>query len=166
MGNCFLTDVIAGQFCWVKFPKISTWNFQVPWHHRTNPMKLHHYFSVIQHISKISLVAINFIFPLILGCCHHPNWRTHIIQRGGPGPPTSNGCVSFQDILLPMGWCWGFARVCEAPTMLMSMQHSSRCCGNAEAVVGHRETRYTIDISEPWCTPRMRQSYVYIYIYS
>ena len=31
-----------------------------------------------------ALVAINFIFPLILGCCHHPNWRTHIFQRGGP----------------------------------------------------------------------------------
>ena len=26
---------------------------------------------------------MNFIFPLILGCCHHPNWRTHIFQRGG-----------------------------------------------------------------------------------
>ena len=24
------------------------------------------------------LVAINFIFPEILGFCHHPNWRTHI----------------------------------------------------------------------------------------
>ena len=62
------------------------------------------------------LVAINFIFPEILGIlgiigninlifnmkvnwddflfsqkyweCHHPNWRTHIVQRGGPGPPT------------------------------------------------------------------------------
>ena len=30
------------------------------------------------------LVAIFCIFPLILGCCHHPNWRTHIFQRGGP----------------------------------------------------------------------------------
>ena len=25
-----------------------------------------------------------FIFPLILGISHHPNWRTHIFQRGGP----------------------------------------------------------------------------------
>ena len=25
---------------------------------------------------------MNFIFPLILGCCHHPNWRTHIFQDG------------------------------------------------------------------------------------
>ena len=24
-----------------------------------------------------------FIFPLILGCFHHPNWRSHIFQRGG-----------------------------------------------------------------------------------
>ena len=30
------------------------------------------------------LVAINFIFPLILGISNHPNWRTHIFQRGGP----------------------------------------------------------------------------------
>ena len=27
---------------------------------------------------------INFIFPLILGCCHHPNWRTIFFQRGKP----------------------------------------------------------------------------------
>ena len=27
-------------------------------------------------------------FPIQLGFCHHPNWRTHIFQRGGPGPPT------------------------------------------------------------------------------
>ena len=29
------------------------------------------------------LVAMNFIFPLILGFDYHPNWRTHIFQRGG-----------------------------------------------------------------------------------
>ena len=28
------------------------------------------------------LVAINFIFPEILGMSNHPNWRTHIFQRG------------------------------------------------------------------------------------
>ena len=28
------------------------------------------------------------IFPFILGIANHPNWRTHIFQRGGPGPPT------------------------------------------------------------------------------
>ena len=30
---------------------------------------------------------INYIFPLIFGIiweCHHPNWRSHIFQRGGP----------------------------------------------------------------------------------
>ena len=27
---------------------------------------------------------IHFIFPEILGCFHHPNWLTHIFQRGGP----------------------------------------------------------------------------------
>ena len=25
--------------------------------------------------------------------CHHPNWRTHIFQRGGPGPPTRKSVV-------------------------------------------------------------------------
>ena len=33
------------------------------------------------------------IFPLILGCIHHPNWRSHIFQRRGPGPPTSWVCL-------------------------------------------------------------------------
>ena len=27
---------------------------------------------------------MNFIFPEILGISNHPNWRTHIVQRGGP----------------------------------------------------------------------------------
>ena len=27
-------------------------------------------------------------FPINFGNNHHPNWRTHIFQRGGPGPPT------------------------------------------------------------------------------
>ena len=30
---------------------------------------------------------INSIFPLILGCCHHPNWRTHIFQVAKNHPP-------------------------------------------------------------------------------
>ena len=30
------------------------------------------------------LVAIFWIFPFILGCGHHPNWRSHIFQRAGP----------------------------------------------------------------------------------
>ena len=34
------------------------------------------------------LVAMNFIFPLILGFDYHPNWRSHIFQRGGDKPPT------------------------------------------------------------------------------
>ena len=38
------------------------------------------------------LVAIWIIFPFILGVIHHPNWRTHIFQRGGPttNQPTMN----------------------------------------------------------------------------
>ena len=31
-----------------------------------------------------ALVAMNFIFPWILGIINHPNWRTPIFQRGGP----------------------------------------------------------------------------------
>ena len=36
------------------------------------------------------LVAINFLFPQKLGMSNHPNWRTHIFQRGGQKPPTSH----------------------------------------------------------------------------
>ena len=48
------------------------------------------------------LVAINVFFPEILGCCHHPNWRTHIFQRGGP---TTN------QIDLRNGWSWNWSNV-------------------------------------------------------
>ena len=34
------------------------------------------------------------IFPLILGCSHHPNWRTHIFQRGGP--TTNQICIQIK----------------------------------------------------------------------
>ena len=37
------------------------------------------------------LVAI-FYFP-IYWVYNHPNWRTHIFQRGGPGPPTRCFCI-------------------------------------------------------------------------
>ena len=30
------------------------------------------------------LVAIFYVPINIKGLCHHPNWRTHIFQRGGP----------------------------------------------------------------------------------
>ena len=36
------------------------------------------------HILVGGLVAIFWIFPLILDCFHHANWRSHIFQRGGP----------------------------------------------------------------------------------
>ena len=43
------------------------------------------WYEVLQIIHLVGgLVAINFIFPEILGLCHHPNWRTHMFQRGGP----------------------------------------------------------------------------------
>ena len=38
------------------------------------------------------LVAI-FYVP-IYWVSNHPNWRTHIFQRGGPGPPTSSVVIS------------------------------------------------------------------------
>ena len=46
------------------------------------------------------MVAIFFVFPEILGLCHHPNWRSHIFQRGGPGPPTSKCSTHFPVISL------------------------------------------------------------------
>ena len=41
---------------------------------------------------------INCIFPEILGCFHHPNWRTHIFQRGFS--PTTNQ-ITIMDHSLP-----------------------------------------------------------------
>ena len=46
------------------------------------------------------------IFPEILGCDHHPNWRTPIFQRGGP---TTNhqDCeqlIIFQGVFIHNGW--------------------------------------------------------------
>ena len=35
------------------------------------------------------LVAMNLAFSHSYWECHHPNWRTHIFQRGGEKPPTS-----------------------------------------------------------------------------
>ena len=32
-----------------------------------------------------------------LGCCHHPNWRSHIFQRGGP---TTNQLWSIQYVII------------------------------------------------------------------
>ena len=42
------------------------------------------------------MVAMFGIFPWILGCDYHPNWRTHIFQRGGKKikkPPTSHEII-------------------------------------------------------------------------
>ena len=39
----------------------------------------------------------HFLFShIILGLSHHPNWRSPIFQRGGPGPPTSHAFHRFQ----------------------------------------------------------------------
>ena len=40
------------------------------------------------------LLAINFIFPWLLGLCHHPNWRTHIFQVGVAHQPTNQQWTS------------------------------------------------------------------------
>ena len=52
--------------------------------------------SVGEHVCPISLGSLVvtgchqfFIFPEILGFDYHPNWRSHIFQRGGKKPPTS-----------------------------------------------------------------------------
>ena len=44
------------------------------------------------------------IFLFILGWFHHPNWRTHIFQRGGP---TTNQLLMFIGLVIlmfPRGW--------------------------------------------------------------
>ena len=42
-----------------------------------------------------------FIFPLILGCDYHPNWRSHIFQRGGPTTnQVSSWCPQKRPLLL------------------------------------------------------------------
>ena len=57
-----------------------------------------------------------FYFPIYWES-HHPDWRTHIFQRSGPGPPTS------LTILLLM------FHVLFAPTLLMRRsQNSEHCC--------------------------------------
>ena len=43
------------------------------------------------------LVAMNLAFSHQYWVANHPNWRTHIFQRGGPGPPTS---YEWQDCLV------------------------------------------------------------------
>ena len=47
------------------------------------------------------LVAINFIFPEILGMSHHPNWRIHIFQRGGP--TTNQSCIFHNRPMICLG---------------------------------------------------------------
>ena len=55
------------------------------------------------------MVDINFWhFPMkILGFCHHPNWRTHIFQRGGPGPPT-RWFMTVDGVHEGLQWLMGF----------------------------------------------------------
>ena len=68
-ARCFWTRWMAGD---------GSLNF--PW------KELDHgkiYRKPVRSVVWTCLVAINFIFPLILGFCHHPNWRSHIFQRGG-----------------------------------------------------------------------------------
>ena len=42
-----------------------------------------------------------FIFPLILGCIHHPNWRTHIFQDGVGIQPPTRSCLQFGMVSQP-----------------------------------------------------------------
>ena len=41
---------------------------------------------------------INFIFPLILGCCHHPNWLSIIFFRGVNCPTTNQSLFWLEKI--------------------------------------------------------------------
>ena len=60
------------------------------------------------------LVAI-FIVPLILGCDYHPNWRTHIFQRGGEKPPTSHENPTYYPAYYPV-WFLSYTMI---PTLSM-----------------------------------------------
>ena len=62
-------------------------------------------------------VAMNFIFPILIGNVNHPNWRTHIFQRGGPGPPTSEDVLRSSQIhvdLAPSSGSYELFLVCWA----------------------------------------------------
>ena len=71
------------------------------------------YYYIICHCNIIWLVVNGChefcIFPLILGCCHHPNWRTHIFQRGGP--TTNQIYIYFTTIRMRHIWNTWFQRV-------------------------------------------------------
>ena len=58
---------------------LSSWQCEIT---RGYPCVLVVWFGGLEH---------QFYFPIYWEC-HHPNWRTHIFQRGGPGPPTSCSC--------------------------------------------------------------------------
>ena len=53
-------------------------------------LKQHDYVTITYH-NWLVVWNMNFIFPLILGCFHHPNWRTLIFFRGVAQPPTRYG---------------------------------------------------------------------------
>ena len=49
------------------------------------------------------LVAI-FYFPIYWGEFHHPNWRSHIFQRGGPGPTNQDLCYPLIKYVTKRPW--------------------------------------------------------------
>ena len=61
------------------------------------------------------------IFPFSWEC-HHPNWRTHIFQRGGEKPPTRNN----------LGFCVGNSLI--KPTKLSPKNVSA--CGGSDQQMG------------------------------
>ena len=69
-------------FCWIGVVEI---------------MLLFFYVNLIESVHSLKLVGglEHFLCSHILGTSHHPNWRTHIFQRGSAQPPTSKWMVCF-----------------------------------------------------------------------
>ena len=64
-------------------------HFGVPWYQSFTNSNGFGFGAMAIHIPyQMTFLDQNFIFPFSWEC-HHPNWRTHIFQRGGEKPPTS-----------------------------------------------------------------------------
>ena len=83
------------------------------WPHFLPDVKFFHVLHLLTstgHSYPVGGLDHHFLFSHILGCDHHPNWRTHIFQRGGL---TTNqlwraamnfGMKNTPDIDGPLGW--------------------------------------------------------------
>ena len=79
---------------WYFFPSKVWWWFMCFCHVSMSYVTMSHHicFNLLSMLQLTwldgGLVAINFIFPLILGIAHHPNWRSPSFFRGVNQPPT------------------------------------------------------------------------------